>query len=78
MGLRVPEDVSIVGFDDLELAAWPGINLTTVRIDFPRMAELAADLILARLTVDKTAPTRHHVLPTELIQRGTHRSGASR
>ena len=78
MGLGVPEDVSIVGFDDLELAAWPGISLTTVSIDFPQMAELAADLILARLTVDKTAPTKHHVLSTELILRGTHQAPTSR
>ena len=31
LGLRIPEDVSVVGFDDVPLASWPAFNLTTVR-----------------------------------------------
>lgn len=48
-GLRVPEDVSIIGFDDLPEAAWPIIDLATVGYDIAGMARAAADLIVRRI-----------------------------
>lgn len=45
LGLRVPEDVSIVGFDDLPLAAWMQPNLTTVRQPLAEMASLATRML---------------------------------
>ncbi len=54
-GLRVPEDLSVVGFDDLEIAAYARPPLTTVRQDFGDLGRAAVDLLLARL-VDEPAP----------------------
>lgn len=48
-GLRVPEDLSVVGFDDLPEAAWPIIDLATIGYDIAGMARTAADLIVRRI-----------------------------
>ncbi|MGN6609817.1 MAG: LacI family DNA-binding transcriptional regulator, partial [Jatrophihabitans sp.] len=48
-GLSVPDDVSVVGFDDLAIASWPVIRLTSVRVDFTAMAAAAADQLVRRL-----------------------------
>lgn len=69
MGLRVPEDVTITGFDDIDIAeiTWP--QLTTVRVPHSRMGEEAArllqDLIAGR-------PGESVLLATELVRRGSH------
>ncbi|MXM62256.1 substrate-binding domain-containing protein [Streptomyces sp. HUCO-GS316] len=46
LGLRIPEDLSVVGFDDLPVARWVGPPLTTVRQPLTEMAEAAAKLVL--------------------------------
>lgn len=48
-GLRVPQDVSIVGFDDLPTAGWPIIQLATVHYDLEGMARAAARAIVRRM-----------------------------
>ena len=70
LGLRVPEDVSITGFDDIAMAAWEVFRLTTVRQDLRRMAETAADLVLGLVDDPYRAPQRI-VLPADLIPRAT-------
>ncbi len=62
--LRVPEDVSVVGFDDIESAAYQGRALTTVRQPLRKMGEIAAQTILRRIT--QTAEEADNV-PTEVI-----------
>ena len=54
LGLRVPEDLSIVGYDDIPLARWVSPRLTTVRQPLKRMAEEATTLVLqmSRTTLD--------------------------
>jgi LacI family transcriptional regulator len=68
MGLGVPEDISIVGFDDAPLASqvWPA--LTTIRQPIPDMAAQAAELLLSALG---GAPADHseHVLSSSLMFR---------
>lgn len=55
-GLRVPEDVSVVGFDDHPLSAYMNPPLTTAVMDFAQMGELACARLLAQLgTTDTTA-----------------------
>jgi LacI family transcriptional regulator len=71
MGMSVPGDVAIVGFDDIAMAAWPCFNLTTARVDLSGMAVAAADLLVRRLGGDNS-PARTQVFPTELVLRGTH------
>lgn len=49
VGLSVPGDVSIVGFDDLPEASWPIVDLATIGYDITGMARAAADLIVRRI-----------------------------
>lgn len=46
LGLRIPDDLSVVGYDDLRIAQWAGPPLTTVRVPIGQMAEQAAQLAL--------------------------------
>lgn len=69
-GVRVPEDISVVGFNDIDAAAHVRPALTTVRQPFADMGERAAEILLAAL--DRTDPDdtpQRIVLPTELIVR---------
>lgn len=70
LGLRVPEDVWIVGYDDVDMAAWDAFDLTTVRQDTARMAEEAARLLALRIDDRARAPERV-VLPPALVVRGS-------
>jgi LacI family transcriptional regulator len=71
-GLRAPDDVTVVGFDDLAIADWPVFGLTTVRVDFEAMARRSAELLLARFA-DPARPPVHERFPVQLIARTTHR-----
>jgi LacI family transcriptional regulator len=48
-GLRVPEDISVVGFDDIQIARHTNPSLTTVRQPLQKMGELAAQTLLDRI-----------------------------
>jgi len=48
-GLRVPQDVSVVGFDDILSAAFQNPSLTTVRQPLQKMGEIAAEFIVGRI-----------------------------
>jgi LacI family transcriptional regulator len=69
LGLAVPRDVSITGFDDLDLAAHLDPPLTTVRVPSVEMGTLAADYLCARIA-GRAVPA-HQELDTQLIVRGT-------
>lgn len=69
-GLRVPEDVWVVGYDDVPLAAWRAFDLTTVRQPLELMVNNAVDLLLRRLDGDVSPPVITRV-PAELILRGS-------
>jgi DNA-binding LacI/PurR family transcriptional regulator len=66
--LHIPEDLSVVGFDDLPVAQWVGPPLTTVRQPLVEMAIAAAELVLAIARGDEPAQTRIE-LATELVIR---------
>ncbi len=51
-GFRVPSDISIVGFDDIRLAAYTNPPLTTIRIDFSASGRLAIDRLLSLISPD--------------------------
>lgn len=68
MGLRVPEDLSVVGYDDLPVAEWTGPALTTVRQPLQDMAGTATRMVLA--LADGESPTNLRIdLATELVVR---------
>lgn len=75
-GIRVPEDISVVGFDDLEQHSPRPSLLTTLHQPFDKMGRRAAELLLARLSAPEAAPPvrRHVLLPTPLIARATCRA----
>ncbi len=71
-GLRAPDDISVVGFDDSPLAALTRPALTTVRQDVTAKGRAAASALLTAIERAKTRPSargRHLVLPTELVVR---------
>jgi len=53
LGLRVPEDISVIGYDDVPMAAWPAYDLTTIRQPVNRMVEATVEAILG--LIDGTA-----------------------
>ena len=70
-GVRVPDDVSIIGFDGSSAAALPHIDLTSVRVDTDRMAQLAIETVHARLAAPDGAPAIRHVTPTLTVRAST-------
>ncbi len=66
--LHIPEDLSVVGFDDLPVAGWVSPPLTTVRQPLAQMAVSAARLVLGLARGDQPAQTRIE-LATELVVR---------
>ncbi|MDQ0474381.1 LacI family DNA-binding transcriptional regulator [Labrys wisconsinensis] len=68
LGLKVPQDISVVGFDNIPLAAWPTYALTTFAQPVETMIEAAVRLLTRR---DGEAAGRPVLLPGALVQRGS-------
>ncbi len=66
-GLRVPHDVSVIGFDDISQAAYPHVSLTTVRQDAERLGAAAIRTVHTRLS--GAAPGPAAVIEPELVVR---------
>lgn len=71
LGLRVPDDLAVIGFDDIPMASWPAFDLTTIRVDLLAMARAAADQLVRRIGGDETA-ARTRTFPVEPVLRSTH------
>jgi len=74
LGLRVPEDVSVVGFDNVPQAAWPSYQLTTVEQPLGPMIEATVDLLQRHLRQDAGKGGDNVTVPGELIIRGSVRT----
>jgi len=72
MGFRVPEDVSVAGFDDIDFAAFSNPPLTTVRVPAREMGEIAVEMVMAMIEGNSTG-VRQVVLETELVIRDSCR-----
>ncbi|MFC4584735.1 LacI family DNA-binding transcriptional regulator [Sphaerisporangium corydalis] len=70
MGLRVPGDVSVVGFDDLTPAQWVTPPLTTVRQPLREMGTAAASMVVA-LARNEPLPHNRLIFTTDLVVRGS-------
>ena len=71
-GLSVPGDISVVGYDDVPLAAWPAYDLTTVRQPVNRMVEATVETLLAKIA-DPDRPPQKIEIAAPLIVRGSAR-----
>ena len=65
IGYKIPEDVSVVGFDDISLASHIGVPLTTVSQNAYEMGKVASQMLLERLDGDDSPP-RSRIVPTRL------------
>ncbi|AXI41244.1 LacI family DNA-binding transcriptional regulator [Sulfitobacter sp. SK011] len=72
LGLSIPGDVSVVGYDDVSLAAWPSYDLTTVRQPANRMVAETVDILMTRID-DTDTPARRITIDGPLIMRGSAR-----
>ena len=70
LGLRVPEDLAVVGFDDIPAASWPSYSLTTVRQPVGEMIAKSIELLLEQIDGKRMTPTTVR-LPAQLIVRGS-------
>lgn len=68
LGISVPDDVAIIGFDDVAMAGWSSYRLTTIQQPLERMASEAVNLIEAQLA-DPHSEGTIRILPVTLIER---------
>lgn len=74
LGLRVPDDVSLIGFDDLPLIEYLPVPLTTVRMPKERMGALAAELLIGHVEAREVTPPTRVLLEAPLIVRSSTRA----
>jgi DNA-binding LacI/PurR family transcriptional regulator len=72
IGLDIPGDVSVVGYDDVPAASWPAYDLTTVRQPANRMVSKTVSILLDQIE-DNTSPSRRVAIDGPLILRGSAR-----
>jgi LacI family transcriptional regulator len=71
LGLSVPGDVALVGFDDLEQAAWASFELTTIAVPFGEMVRTAVEMLLRRMG-GGDGPAQPVVHPVTAVLRLSH------
>ena len=76
-GLRVPDDISVVGFDDIVGAAYANPSITTVRQPLRKMGELAAKTLLGRIENNEAYIPEIAVKPEFVVRQSTARARAA-
>lgn len=68
LGLRIPQDVAVLGFDDVDVAEYIGLSTVCQHLD--ESGRIAVEILFSRLT-DPTRPVQHIELPLNIIERET-------
>jgi len=76
-GLRVPQDVSVLGFDDIPGAMFHTPSLTTVRQPLNRMGEVAAQILLERIEANKEESSEIAIEPEFVVRESTAKASGS-
>ncbi|MFY0691707.1 MAG: LacI family DNA-binding transcriptional regulator [Paracoccaceae bacterium] len=71
-GLRVPEDIGIIGLNDMDMARWQNINLTTIRQPIRQIIDASIDLVTLILDDPELHPEAR-LFGCEIVERGTLR-----
>ena len=69
-GLTVPNDIGLIGLNDMEMAGWENINLTTIRQPVAEIISSSIELIVAMLDDPDCSPEAR-LFPSTIVQRGT-------
>ena len=69
MNLSVPDDVAIIGYDDIPMAAWPIFNMTTIHNAIDRPINVLLDRIFARIGGDGPQSETHTIRPELIVRR---------
>lgn len=72
-GLSVPEDIGVIGLNDMEMAAWENIDLTTIRQPIKEIVSASIEMMSAMLDDPKRYPEAR-VFPCSVVERGTLRT----
>ena len=71
-GLRVPEDIGIIGLNDMEMSSWQNINLTTIHQPIRQIISSTIELMVAILD-EPNRPPEARLFPCQVVERGTLR-----
>ncbi len=72
-GLKVPEDIGLIGLNDMEMAGWENINLTTIHQPIRQIVTSSIELMVAMLDEPDRYPEAR-IFPCSLVERGTLRA----
>ena len=70
--MRVPEDIGIIGLNDMEMSGWQNINLTTIRQPIPQIIDSSVEMVVAMLAQPEHHPEAR-LFACDIIERGTLR-----
>ncbi|SMY07305.1 LacI family DNA-binding transcriptional regulator [Flavimaricola marinus] len=72
LGMSIPDEIQVLGFDDIEQASWASYNLSTIRQDIKHQSEIVVRLLIERIA-DGTLASRVEQQPLSPVLRGTTR-----
>ncbi len=70
LGIRVPDEVSIIGFDDIPAASWPSIRMTTIHVDSTELVRRAVHMMIRMIDSGRT-DLQSETIPVHLVVRNT-------
>jgi LacI family transcriptional regulator len=70
-GIRVPDDVALAGFDDIEISRYLSPPLTTVHVDAHQLGARAVRLLISSMRTGESSVPSHEVLPATLVVRSS-------